>query len=91
LPVVDALDELADPYSGVGQVAIVTPVDLLLLQRAHEALGLRIVVRVADPAHAGLDLVASEADAVVTILALAAGELSEERLADWIRANSVAA
>jgi death on curing protein len=39
----------------------------------------------------GKELVASEADAVITILALAAGELSEEALADWIRANCVAA
>jgi death on curing protein len=39
----------------------------------------------------GKELVASEADAVITILALAAGELSEEALGDWIRANSDAA
>jgi death on curing protein len=39
----------------------------------------------------GHELAASEADAVVTILALAAGELSEEQLANWIRANIVAA
>ncbi|MEO0411877.1 MAG: type II toxin-antitoxin system death-on-curing family toxin [Pseudomonadota bacterium] len=32
---------------------------------------------------------AKEADAVLTILALAAGELSEAALADWFRANSV--
>jgi death on curing protein len=35
----------------------------------------------------GWELVAGEADAVVTILALAAGELTEDALADWIRAN----
>jgi death on curing protein len=35
----------------------------------------------------GHELVASEADAVVTILALAAGEFDEEALAAWIRAN----
>jgi death on curing protein len=39
----------------------------------------------------GHELVTREADAVVTVFALAAGELSEEQLADWIRANSVAA
>jgi death-on-curing protein len=31
---------------------------------------------------------ASEADVVVTFLALAAGDLTEEALADWFRANS---
>ncbi len=35
----------------------------------------------------GHELVASEADAVLTILALAAGDLTEDSLADWIRAN----
>jgi death on curing protein len=39
----------------------------------------------------GYELVAPEADAVVTILALAAGDLTEDALADWIRANIVAA
>jgi death on curing protein len=39
----------------------------------------------------GHELVASEAEAVINILALAAGELSEEALADWIRANIVTA
>lgn len=36
----------------------------------------------------GLELTAAETDAVDTILALAAGELTEEALADWITANS---
>lgn len=36
----------------------------------------------------GRELAASEPDAVVTIQALAAGELSEEELAAWITANS---
>jgi death on curing protein len=39
----------------------------------------------------GYELVAPEADAVVTILALAAGDLTEDALADWIRANIIAA
>lgn len=39
----------------------------------------------------GHELVAPEANAVVTILALAAGDLTEEALADWIRANIIAA
>jgi death-on-curing protein len=36
----------------------------------------------------GLALAAAETDAVDTILALAAGELTEAALADWITANS---
>jgi death-on-curing protein len=35
----------------------------------------------------GLDFVASEAEAVVMILALAAGEVNEDGLARWIRDN----
>lgn len=37
------------------------------------------------------ELVAGESDAVLKIMALAAGELSEDQLADWIRANIAAA
>ena len=36
----------------------------------------------------GVHLNAGEADAAVTFLALAAGELSEEELASWFRSNS---
>ena len=36
----------------------------------------------------GFELNASEADAASTILALAAGDLTEDELADWITANS---
>lgn len=36
----------------------------------------------------GVDLVASEVDAVTTMVALADGSLSEARLADWLRANT---
>ncbi len=36
----------------------------------------------------GLDLVASEPDAVVTMTDVASGELSEDELAAWIRANT---
>lgn len=35
----------------------------------------------------GLELVAEEQDAVYTIQSLAAGELTEEQLAEWIAAN----
>lgn len=36
----------------------------------------------------GLEFTASEADVVTAIIALAAGELDEETLADWIRLHS---
>ncbi len=35
----------------------------------------------------GVELLASDADCVVTFVALAAGELSEEGLVDWLRRN----
>lgn len=38
--------------------------------------------------HNGLDLIASEPDAVVTMTDVAAGELGEDELAAWIRANT---
>lgn len=37
----------------------------------------------------GVDLTASDADAVVTMLRLAAGEIDEPAFAAWIRANSL--
>ena len=36
----------------------------------------------------GLDLTASEADVVTTIVALASGELDENTLADWVRLHT---
>jgi death-on-curing protein len=36
----------------------------------------------------GLELIASDVECVATFLQLAAGELTEEQLADWISANS---
>ena len=64
LAVVDLLDEGADVLAGVIDVAVVSAVDLLRLERLHEALCLGIVVRVADPAHAGLDVVLGKYDGV---------------------------
>lgn len=37
----------------------------------------------------GFELIAAEADAIVTVLNLAASELTEPEFADWIRKNSV--
>jgi hypothetical protein len=53
--VVDALDEGADRVAGLAQIAIVSAVDLLLLECLHEALRLGVVVGIADTAHARLD------------------------------------
>ena len=39
----------------------------------------------------GTELTATDAQCVTTFLALAAGDLSEEQLADWISANSATA
>lgn len=39
----------------------------------------------------GLELVATDAECITTFLALAAGELTEDELAEWIAANSTAA
>ena len=36
----------------------------------------------------GQDLVADEAEAVVVVNAVAAGELSQEELAEWLESNS---
>ena len=42
------------------RVTVAAPVHLLLLERFHEALRLGIVIRIADPAHARLDVVGGE-------------------------------
>ena len=56
LGVVDGFDEGADLAAGVLEVGLGLGVDLLGLQRLHEALGLGVVERVARPAHADGDL-----------------------------------
>lgn len=44
--VVDVFDEGADAGVGVGEIGVGSPVDLLGVQRLHEAFGLGVVVRV---------------------------------------------
>src|ERR1700691_4483185 len=56
LTIVDVVDESTDRGAGVIEITIVSAVDLLLLECLHEALRLGIVVRVADAAHARLDV-----------------------------------
>ena len=53
LAIVDLVDEDADVVRRVAVIAITGAVDLLALERSHEALGLGVVVGIADPAHAG--------------------------------------
>src|SRR5499427_8253072 len=57
LDVVDPLDEGGDGALSLAPVAVEGAVDLLGLERAHEALGLGVVVGIADAAHARGDVV----------------------------------
>ena len=66
LGVVDLLDEGADAARGFMVIAIEPAVDLLGLERLHEALGLGVVVGIADPAHAGLNVVGGQDRRIVT-------------------------
>src|SRR5882762_561824 len=65
LLVVDLLDEGADAARGFMVIAIEPAIDLLGLERRHEALGLGVVVGIADPAHADADAVRLQELAVV--------------------------
>src|SRR5712671_6933409 len=66
LAIIDLLDETADHLSRLVGIAVAAPIHLLLLERFHEALRLGIVIRIADPAHARLDIVGGEQGAVLT-------------------------
>jgi hypothetical protein len=55
--VVHGFDKGSDGASGLAQVAIAASVDLFLLEGFHEAFGLGVVVRIADAAHARLDVI----------------------------------
>ena len=55
LAIVDLVDEAADVARRVAVIAIAGAVDLFALEGSDEALGLGVVVRIADPAHAGGD------------------------------------
>src|SRR5690349_8060632 len=64
LTIVGLLDERPDRLAGMFQIAIISTVDLLLLECLHEALRMGVVVRVADAAHARLDAVRVQQDRV---------------------------
>src|SRR5580704_17399404 len=53
LLVVDLVDEGADAALSLLVIAVAPAIGLLGLERLHEALGLGVVVGIADPAHAG--------------------------------------
>ena len=57
LSIVNVFDEDADRLPCVVEIAIIAAVYLLLFECSHEALSLGIVVGIADPTHARLDLV----------------------------------
>ena len=65
LAIVDFFDESANFVVRMMCVTIAASVDLLLLERLHEALRHRVVVRAANPAHARLDGVRLEPADVV--------------------------
>jgi hypothetical protein len=79
LAVVDLLDEAADRLPRVVGIAVGAAVDLLLLQRLHEALRLSVVVGIADAAHAWLDGMAGQQLGVVAagVLHAAVGVVDE--------------
>src|SRR5271168_2035721 len=56
LPVVNLLQEITDSTACVFQIAIVSPVSLLLFQRSHKPLCTGVVIWIATPAHADLNL-----------------------------------
>jgi len=64
LAIIHLLDERADGAAGVVGITVGPAVNLLVLERLHEALRLGVVVRIADAAHAGADAVSGEDFAV---------------------------
>ena len=65
LLVVDLVDEGADAALGFMVIAIEPAIDLLGLERLHEALGLGVVVGIATPAHGALETVLSQDGVIV--------------------------
>ena len=81
LAIVDLFDELSDRATCSGSIPISLPVDFLVLERLHEALCLGIVVRIADAAHARLDVVHAQLQTRREDI-LAAGAADFRRFAD---------
>ena len=89
--VVRGLDEVSDGGAGMGEIAIGAGVDLLVLERLHEALGHGVIVGTAGPAHAGLDPGRFEAGNVVTASVLGGFKLSLQQLEEGGSNNMSAA
>ena len=70
LVIVDIFNERADPLTRVVEIAIISPVYLLLLECFHEALSFRIVVWIPDPAHAWLNIMCGEHLSIVAACVL---------------------
>ena len=66
LAVVGRLNERPDGGPGMGEIAIGAGINLLVLERPHEALGHGVVIGAAGAAHAGLDPSGFKAGNVVT-------------------------
>src|SRR5437588_7455330 len=62
------------------EITIVATVDLLLLECLHKALRLSIVVRIADPAHARLNVVGRKHSRVVATSVLGGFKWSSQHL-----------
>ena len=66
LAVVDLFEKAVDRLACLGQITVAATIHLLLLERLHEALRHRVVVRTADAAHARLNGMGFEPVDIVT-------------------------
>ena len=57
LAIVNCFDEMLDRGAHLGERFIVIHVDLFVLERAHEAFGFGVVIRIAGAAHADFNFV----------------------------------
>ena len=65
MPIIDRLDEGADAGACLAGVAVTGIMDFLFLECPHEPFGFGIVIGVADPAHAGGDVMHREQGCVI--------------------------
>ena len=78
--IVDIFNERADRLTRVVEIAIISPVYLLLFECFHETLSFRIVVWITDPAHAWLNIMCGEYLSVVAACILGRFKWSSQRL-----------
>lgn len=77
--IVDVFNERADRLTRVVEIAIISPVYLLLFECFHETLSFRIVVWITDPAHACLNVMCGEHLSVVMACVLGRFKWSSQR------------